>query len=159
MRGFGGFLIFAGVVSALLHFTDVQLKILMWSEPMQPGFGVGLAAFGGIVVGICVAFEKAKQNRAQSQQPPFDQRSSGQQAPYGQPFAPPPGPQQYGQPQYGQQQFGQQQFGPPAGPPPVPAPQYGQPQPQYGQPPYGQAPNGRPLNYPGQTGQPIPPRG
>ena len=30
--------------SALLHFTSVQFRLLMWAEPMQPLMGLGIGA-------------------------------------------------------------------------------------------------------------------
>ncbi|MET0233732.1 MAG: hypothetical protein ABW224_03735 [Kibdelosporangium sp.] len=128
MRVFGGFLIFAGFVSAILHFTDYQLRILMWSESMQPLLGIGIGVVGCVIVGASVAMQKNKEAQAVQALPPppgygpaQHQPSYGPQSgpmPQQQPYPPqaqqpypPQQHQQYGQPQPGQNQYGQPQFG------------------------------------------------
>jgi hypothetical protein len=132
MRAFGGFLIFAGFVSAILHYTDYQLRILSWSESMQPALGIGLGVVGCALVGASVALQKNKEAKAVQQLPP----------PPG--YGPAPQPQQYGAPM-GQQQmpYGQQ----PMQQPYPPQQQYPGPQ---GQQPY--APQPQPYGQPRQPG-------
>ncbi|MFD1051507.1 hypothetical protein ACFQ1S_41150, partial [Kibdelosporangium lantanae] len=54
-----GFLMFVGFVSALLHFTSVQLRILIWSEPLQPLLGLGLGALGVVFLLIAKATDSS----------------------------------------------------------------------------------------------------
>ena len=123
MRAFGGFLVFAGFASAVLHFTDYQLRILMWSEPMQPVLGVGLGVAGCALVGVSVAIQKNKEARAiQALPPPPGYGPVPQQAPYG----PPPG------------MMPQHQM--PYGPAPQPYPSQPYPPQQYPAPPQPYAP-------------------
>jgi hypothetical protein len=132
MRGIGGFLIFAGFASAILHFTDYQLRILMWSESMQPALGIGLGVVGCALVGASVALQKNKNAKAIQQLPP----------PPGYQFAQPPQqpPAQWGP--------GPQQQAP-YGPPPVRQQPYAPQQPQYPAQPY--APQ-QPYDQPGSFG-------
>lgn len=134
----GTLLTFFGVGSALLHFTSVQFRLLMWSEPMQPALGFAL---GG--VGVALILVKLVLNKKSEQKQPGG---------YGPPPAGYPAPH-YGQPQ----QFAQpQQFGQPAQFPPPPG--------QYGPEPQGPQPVGAPPQQFGPQGfqQPNPferPRG
>jgi hypothetical protein len=55
IKGVGAFLIFAGVVSAVLSFVDYELRILMWIDAW--GTGIGWAIRGAlVVVGLAVTF-------------------------------------------------------------------------------------------------------
>jgi hypothetical protein len=121
----GGFLAFFGLGSALLHFTSVQFKLLMWAEPMQPLLGLGVGALGVII--LVIKFATAKEQPAQAPQqfgpPPGypPQPGPGQFAPpppgpFGPQYVPPqPGPQFAPQP--GGAQFGPARFGPAGFPP------------------------------------------
>ncbi|MBP2319946.1 hypothetical protein JOF56_000331 [Kibdelosporangium banguiense] len=119
MRAFGGFLIFAGFVSAILHYTDFQLRILMWSESMQPVLGIGLGVVGCAIVGASVALQKNKEAKAVQALPPppgygaapYQQQPYQQQPQQQMPYPPQAQPPQYGQPQPGQQPYGQQGYG------------------------------------------------
>lgn len=109
MLRFGGFLAFIGFGSALLHFTDIQFRLVIWAEDMQPMLGLGVGAVGALIMGIAYAVKKDKpaQPVGAAYPPP---------PPHGQPYPPQP-------PQYGPQQ----QYGPPPGfAPQGPPPQYGQ---------------------------------
>jgi hypothetical protein len=68
-----------GFGSALLHFTDIQLSLMMWSEPMQPALGLIVGAVGLVVA---VAVVVIKNNKAKGAQAP---RAAHPQQPYGQP--------------------------------------------------------------------------
>ena len=122
MIRFGLLLAVLGFGSAIMHFTDVQFRLLMWSEPMQPTLGIVIGAVGAVLLVVKVI--TSKDEDAQPQQsygpPPGQQQAFAQGAPqsYGPPsgpqqVGPPSGPQQqpYGAPQ-GQPQNGQQSFGP-----------------------------------------------
>jgi hypothetical protein len=123
---FGAFLAFIGFGSSLLHFTDVQFRLVMWAEPFQPLLGLGLGAVGVVICLIAYAFQQRKETSAY---PPAYQPPPQQFAPPP-PYAPPP------------QQFAPapQQF---AGPPQQFA---GPPQPYY--PQYPPTPQGPPPGYP-----------
>jgi hypothetical protein len=130
VRGFAGGLIFVGFVSALLHFTSIQLKIIIWAEPLQPVLGLVLGAIGCAILGIITAAEKRKRPAGPPpqgfgppqaagfapgypQQPPAYQQAPGFQQP--QQFGRPPQPQHI-QPQYPQPQYPPPQpYGPPRG--------------------------------------------
>jgi hypothetical protein len=148
MMRLGAFLALIGFGSALLHFTSVQFKLLLWAEPYQPALGLGIGALGAVIIVIKVATSK---EHAEEAEPfgPLDQPDGQQQF-----FGPPPGqqqgppPHQAQQPPYPPQQQpvpgGQYPppgpMGPPPGPPPGPQqfgpqglPAPGQPYgPQYG---------------------------
>ena len=49
MIRFGTLLAFLGFGSAILHFTSMQFRLLMWAEPMQPLLGLGI---GGLPTGV-----------------------------------------------------------------------------------------------------------
>ena len=80
MARFGGLLVFIGVFSAILHYTDRQLVVLSWSEDMQPVFGIVLALVGVALIVVPLILQKRK-----AVAPP-------------QAAAPAPAPQQPGQP-------------------------------------------------------------
>jgi hypothetical protein len=152
MIRFGTFLAFLGFGSALLHFTSVQFRLLMWSEPMQPVLGLSIGAAGAVILLIKVLVSKDSDEQeapagAPGQYAPAPGFAPGQQ-PYGAPqsYGPPSGPQPVGAPQ---------QFAPPAGQQPMAMPQsYGPPagQQQFA-PPSGQQQFGAPQGYP-QNGTP-----
>ncbi len=48
MKGIGGFLALAGILSIVLHFIGYNLRILMWID--RWGMGVGWGIRGGLVV-------------------------------------------------------------------------------------------------------------
>ncbi|WP_291408800.1 hypothetical protein [Actinophytocola sp.] len=130
MYRLGAVLAIFGFGSALLHFTSVQFKLLMWSEPMQPGLGLAIGGVGAVVLLVKVLVTKEEPEQPAPAGPPQ----------YGQPpqafGQPPAGPQQFGPPPQGFAPQGPQ--GPPQGFPPRPAPQ-GAPQ-QFG--PQGGPPHG-----------------
>ena len=120
---FGAFLAIIGFGSSLLHFTDVQFRLVLWAEPWQPLLGLGIGAVGSVICWIAYAF---RQRRAASAAP-----GTGYPQPPAQQFAPPP--QFAGPPP--------QPFGPPQPLQPYP-PQYQAPyQPRYPQ-------HGPPPGYP-----------
>ncbi|WP_207926939.1 hypothetical protein [Actinocrispum wychmicini] len=129
----GGLLIFLGFVSAILHYTSIQLRVLFWSEPMQPALGIGIGLAGVALIAIPLLVQRNKK----AQPAPYPQQPGFQQQPYAQPQ---PYPQQgYQQPP--QQQYGQQPYGPPQQP-------FGpQPQQPYGQPQQPTQPYGRPQDF------------
>ncbi len=144
MIRFGTFLAFLGFGSALLHFTSVQFRLLMWSEPMQPVLGLSIGAAGAVILLIKMLVSKDSEDEAPAGAPAA---APGQ---YGPPPGFAPGQQPYGAPQ---------SYGPPSGPQPVgaPAPQSFAPQPtgmpqSYG-PPAGQQSFGPPSG-PQQFGPP-----
>jgi hypothetical protein len=129
-----------GFGSAILHYTDIQFRLLMWSEPMQPLLGAGIG-----VVGVVVAVIPYLRNRSSSADPAVAYPPQP-----GQPYPQPP--QQFGQQPYGAaaQPFQQQgQFPPPHPAAPAPPQQFA---PQPGYPPPGAAPAGPPPYGP-QGGQ------
>lgn len=155
MTRLGAILAIFGFGSALLHFTSVQFRLLMWSEPWQPFLGLGIGALGAVFLVIPMLMNKDEQAAPQGQQG-FASPPPG----YGPPPASPPGG------------FAQPQYAPPPGyGPPTPgfqgAPQDGYPQqpipqqgPQYGQrPPQGPPPQRGPQNFGPQGGPPFGPQG
>jgi hypothetical protein len=155
LRGFAGFLVFAGFVSAILHFTSVQLRILIWSEPLQPALGIILGVVGCVILAIFAQVDKSKKAAAQPagayppppgyapQQPGYQPQQVG--------YPPAPG----FQPGYQQplQQFGGQpamQMPPQGQYPPAPQP--------YGQQPPTPQPYGQPAQYPPPQGPYGPPQ-
>jgi hypothetical protein len=46
----GAFLALIGFGSSLLHFTDIQLRYLIWAEPNQPWLGVGIGGVGAVLL-------------------------------------------------------------------------------------------------------------
>jgi hypothetical protein len=144
MVRFGVLLAVLGFGSAILHFTSIQFRLLMWSEPMQPLLGVGIGAIGVVAAAIPYLRNRSGSADPEVAHPPQP----------GQPYPQPP--QQFGQQPYGapaqpyqqQAQFPPQQYAP--GPP-----QQFAPQPGY--PPPGAAPAGPPPYGP-QAGQPFGPQ-
>ena len=174
MTRLGAFLALFGFGSALLHFTSVQFRLLMWAEPWQPFLGLGLGALGAVFLLI-----PALMNKDEPGEPaagyglpagaPAPQAAFGQQgfppppAGYGPPPASPPGgfPQQPASPPVGfpQPAPAGQPGGfapPPGGYPPIPqqGPQYG-PRPPQGPPP----PRGPVQDFGPQGGPPLGPQG
>jgi hypothetical protein len=53
MKGIGGFLALAGVISIVLHFIGYNLRILIWIDRWGTGVGwgirIGLVVVGGIL--------------------------------------------------------------------------------------------------------------
>jgi len=133
-----------GFGSALLHFTSVQFRLLMWAEPMQPTLGIALGGAGVLLIVIRVATSKDSGGEAPAgpayDQPPAAAPFAGQQS-YGPPSGPQPAAPFAGQHSYGPPS-GPQQFAPPAGPQ-----QYGQPAPQGYGPPQGYPQNGEPPAF------------
>jgi hypothetical protein len=158
MIRFGTFLAFLGFGSALLHFTSVQFRLLMWSEPMQPVLGLSIGAAGAVILLIKMLVSKDSEDEApagapgqygpppgfapgqqpygapQSYGPPSGPQPVGAPAP--QPFAPQPAPQPMAMPQSYGPPAGQQSYGQPSGPqqfgPPQGYPQNGMPPAQFG---------------------------
>jgi hypothetical protein len=162
MYRIAGFLMFVGFVSAILHFTSVQLRILIWSEPLQPLLGLGLGGLGVVFLLIAKATDSSpKSTNAYPQQNAPGQPYPGQVPHPGQAY-----PGQVPHPGYPQQQTPGPGFAQPApgyAPPmpPTPPMQATPPVPQYQTPQY--PPNGYPQpGYP-QPGypqaQPYPPQG
>jgi hypothetical protein len=150
MARFGAFLAFIGFGSALLHFTDIQFKLVIWAEPMQPYLGLGIGGLGALILLIVMASRKEPEEQPAGPQPvayepPMAQAQPAQ--PYGPPSAAPPLPRRVPHQPFAQQppQGMPLQGMPPQGPPPPyrpPAPQrYGPP------PPGGPAPYGQPGQF------------
>jgi len=132
----GAVLALFGFGSALLHFTDIQFRLLMWAEDWQPALGLGLGAVGAVLLLIATLRGKDESAAPQGAYGPPQGAPvppGAQQGAYGQPGYPPPaGPQQPG---YGPGHPVPQGAYPPPGPGQPPVPQQG---PQYGQrPPQG----------------------
>src|SRR5262245_43699458 len=132
MMRFGTFLAFVGFGSALLHFTSVQLRLLIWAEPFQPGLGLGIGALGAVVIIIKVMTSKEHTEEAGPFGPPMDEHGGQPQ----QFFGPPPGQQSDPRPQQSYQQ--QPQYQPHQQP--VPGGQYPPPGPMGPQPGHQPAP-------------------
>jgi hypothetical protein len=172
MYRIAGFLMFVGFVSAILHFTSVQLKILIWSEPLQPLLGLGLGALGVVFLLIAKATDSSpKSTNVYPQQAAPGEPYPGQVPHPGQPYpGQVPHPAGYQQQVQGYAQptpapgfaqpapgYAQPGYAPPAAgyAPQDPAPQYqtpqypqnGYPQPGYPQPGYPQAQPYPPQNY------------
>ena len=82
-----------GFGSAIMHFTDIQFKLLMPVEDYQPYFGLGVGVLGVVLIGVEVVL-KNKKKQAQAQ--PFaGQPAPG--APQQQPYPNQQYPQQPGQ--------------------------------------------------------------
>jgi hypothetical protein len=114
-----------GFGSAILHFTDVQFNLLMWSEQWQPGMGIGLGGLGALLWGGGWMMGRRKEGAAEQPGQPYGPppQQFGYQPPQQQ-FAP-PAQQPYGQPAPYAQQY-PQQFAPRPGPVPKfpPRPEY-----------------------------------
>ena len=168
MNRLGAVLALFGFASALLHFTDIQFRLLIWSEPWQPALGLILGAVGVGFLVIASVVNKDKPAPGAYAPPPG---GPAPQAAFGQPGFPPPaagyGPQGgFAQPPPGMPVG----YGAPASPPggfpqPPASPPGGFAQPPagapagYGAPPagYGYPPPGQPMPPQGpQFGQPIP---
>lgn len=150
MNRLGAVLALFGFGSALLHFTDIQFRLLIWSEPWQPALGLIVGGVGVVFLLLGSLMNKDK--------------PAEQQGAYGQPGYPPPAgygppPAGYGPPPASPPGgFAQPPAGVPAGygPPPASPPGgfaqppvgYGQPIPQQG-PQFGQRP---PQGPPAQRG-------
>jgi hypothetical protein len=144
MIRFGLILCFFGFGSAIMHFTSVQFRWLVWTDPYQPVLGLSVGGVGLLLIIVGIMFGREESGAGQPRP------GHGQPQPYGRPgdpaaFGPPHGAQPVAP-------GGPQAFGPPSGPQPVAQP-YGQPQPygqaampqQYGPPQdYPQSPNGTP---------------
>ncbi|MFC4858142.1 hypothetical protein [Actinophytocola glycyrrhizae] len=155
----GAVLALFGFGSALLHFTEIQFRLLMWAEEWQPALGLILGGVGAVF--LLIATLRAKDEPAAPQGaygPPQGAPATPQggfgppQGTYGQPGYPPPGGPQPG---YG-----------PGHPVAYPPPGSGQPLvprqgPQYGQrPPQGPPPpRGPMLDHGPQGGPPFGPQG
>ncbi len=166
MIRFGTLLTVLGLGSALLHFTSVQFRLLIWSEPYQPvlGLSIGAAGVALIIVKVVTSKDSPEQAAPGSEPAQFGPPPAaphGAQQAYGAPqsYGPPSGPQPVGaQPSVPQpaapQSFGAPQgYGPlqPYGPPQHYPPQ-APAQPQNGQGPYGGPPQFGPQGGPQQFG-------
>lgn len=146
MLRFGAVLALFGFGSAVLHFTDVQFRLLIWAAKWQPALGLIVGGVGAVF--LLIGTLRSNDHSAQPQQGapgPVPQAAYGQQPGY-----PPPAGPGYGQPQGG--------YPPPPGPgqPPIPqqGPQYG-PRPPQGPPP----PRGPMRDFGPQGGPPFGPQG
>ena len=152
MVRFGAVLALFGFGSAVLHFTDVQFRLLSWAEDWQPWLGLGMGGVGAVFLLIATL----RGNDEQAEQPPA---AYGPPAGFAQPPASPPGgftqpPAGYGPPPgAGQPPAG---YGYPPGQPSIPqqGPQYG-PRPPQGPPP----PRGPVQDFGPQGGPPFGPQG
>jgi|SRR5690349_20043547 len=152
MTRLGAILAIFGFGSALLHFTDVQFRLFMWSEPWQPFLGLGIGTVGAVFLAIPVLMNKEQPTEGAPQQgyaappPGYAPQPASPPGGFAQPaYAPQPGygPGPYGGPHQGHPPIPQQGphyvQRPPQGPPPQRGPQQGfGPQ---GGPPFG--PQGR----------------
>jgi hypothetical protein len=90
-----------GFGSTILHFTEIQFKVLIWAEPAQPALGLLIGVAGTVFLGLGIA------NSNKSKQQPYGQSPAGRPMPPAPPRGGQPHPQQYGsQPPYGQHQYG-----------------------------------------------------
>src|SRR5262245_55211375 len=90
MVRFGVLLCVLGFGSAVLHFTEFQFRLLMWSEPMQPGLGLGIGALGVVFVVIAPVRNRATAP-AQSAAPAYGPPPGTPPANAYGPATPPPG--------------------------------------------------------------------
>ena len=149
MTRLGAILAIFGFGSALLHFTSIQFRLLIWSEPWQPFLGLGVGALGAVFLLIPTLMSKDEPAQGAPQQG-FQPPPAG----YGPPPASPPGGFAQPGPGYGQPNPGYQ-----GAYPSPPIPQQGQP---YGQqpPPQGPPPQRGPgQNFGPQGGPPFGPQG
>lgn len=72
MLRLGIFLALIGFVSVGMHFSDYQLRYLMWAEDYQPAFGIVLGLVGVALVGVAVAAKNKK--KAAATQAPLPQQ-------------------------------------------------------------------------------------
>ena len=54
----GVFLAVIGFGSSVLHFTDVQFRVLAWAEQWQPGLGIGVGAAGVLICVLSLALRR-----------------------------------------------------------------------------------------------------
>jgi hypothetical protein len=151
MLRFGAVLALFGFGSAVLHFTDIQFRLLSWAEKWQPWLGLIMGGVGALFLLIATL-----RNKDDAAEPPAAPQGYGPQAGHGPPPTSPPGgfaqpPAGYGTPSPGHGY-------PPPGPaqPSIPqqGPQYG-PRPPQGPPP----PRGPVQDFGPQAGPPFGPRG
>jgi hypothetical protein len=157
MLRFGAVLALFGFGSALLHFTDIQFRLLSWAEKWQPWLGLVMGGVGALFLLIATLRDNGEPAGQQPPQQGFGPPPAGYGPPPGgfaQPPASPPGG--FAQPQpgpgYGTPPSG---FGQPY-PPPIPqqGPQYG-PRPPQGPP----QPRGPVQDFGPQGGPPFGPQG
>lgn len=161
MLRFGAVLALFGFGSAVLHFTDIQFRLLIWAEKWQPALGLVVGGVGAVLLLIGTL----RSNDDAAGQPV--QPGPAPQAAFGQPEWAPPG-SGYGPPNPGYPGGQQGGYPPPpgAGPGPgfgpgpgqAPIPQQG---PQYGpRPPQGPPqPRGPVQDFGPQGGPPSGPYG
>lgn len=68
MLRFGVFLAVIGFGSSVLHFTDVQFRVVAWAEEWQPALGLGVGAVGVLIAVLPAVLRRRPQE--QPQQPP-----------------------------------------------------------------------------------------
>ena len=68
MQGIGGFLVLLGAGSFVLHFMDMEFRLLSWVDNWGPGVGTGIR-IGMIVVGAIVWFLGKQQADKQASPP------------------------------------------------------------------------------------------
>lgn len=81
MLRFGVFLAVIGFGSSVLHFTDVQFRLVMWAEEGQPALGLGIGAVGVLIAVLPAVLRR----RPQEQQPPRQQVYAAPTQPFQQP--------------------------------------------------------------------------
>lgn len=57
LRNVGGTFLVLGVGSSILHFTNIQFRVLMCLEPLQPGAGLVMACIGAAML-LLLAFPR-----------------------------------------------------------------------------------------------------
>ena len=65
MQGIGGFLVLMGAGSFVLHFMDMEFRLLSWVDNWGPAAGTGIR-IGMIVVGAIVWFLGKQQAEKQA---------------------------------------------------------------------------------------------
>lgn len=74
MKSFGGFLVFAGIASFVLHFANLNLRVLLWIDNWGNSTGMvirgGVVLLGAVLYLMGSASQKRQEKEAQARREP-----------------------------------------------------------------------------------------